>query len=168
MNCFLNFSYRVMWFPWTWFLIVISNIKLHVINKLMECHWCQIFRVCICMSMLAIVLLLLSQILLRLKYNNLYEPKLHLERHIVKLQFVGVFLLSTTYLWMLKSHKCYDASFATLNNMMLFLFHQSFRMVLIFCTPNSFFWIFMMFILNKYIRLFLCRGYDISCSSFSS
>jgi hypothetical protein len=91
MNCFLNFSYRVMWFPWTWFLIVISNIKLHVTNKLMECHWCQIFRVCICMSMLAIVLLLLSQILLRLKYNNLYEPKLHLERHIVKLQFVGVF-----------------------------------------------------------------------------
>jgi len=102
-------------------------------------------------------------------YNLLlYDPKLHLERHIVKLQFVGVFLLSTTYLWMLKSHKCYDASFATLNNMMLFLFHQSFRMVLIFCTPNSFFWIFMMFILNKYILLFLCRGYDISCSSFSS
>ncbi len=121
---FLKFSCRVVWFWWTWFLIVISNIKLHVAKKLMECHQCQMFKVCICMFMLAIVLLLLFQILLKLRYNNLllYEPKLHLGSQIIKLQFVGVFLLSTTYLWMLKSQKCYNASFAKLNKMMFLMY----------------------------------------------
>ncbi len=85
----------------------------HVAENLMECHQHQIFKMCICMALLVLVLLL-PQILLRLKYISLqlYEPKLKLKSHIVELQYARVFLLSmTTYLWMLRNRRCCDALF---------------------------------------------------------
>jgi hypothetical protein len=53
---------------------------------------------------------------------QLYKLKLQLGSHIVKVQFVGDFLLPmTTYLWILKTHRCYNVLFVEQNKYVLMI-----------------------------------------------
>jgi hypothetical protein len=53
---------------------------------------------------------------------QLYKLKLQLGSHIMEVQFVGDFLLPmTTYLWILKTHRCYNVLFVEQNKYVLMI-----------------------------------------------